>query len=330
MLLVVSVVVFAMFGWIVWQFAVGLGVQGMIDQMGLTDSRPGAFSPTVAMVAQTWLINLAYFLGAIAAGQLMWNAARRRAKLSEQAATIERQAAELQQQAVITERLRIARELHDVVAHHVSVIGIQASAARRLLAKDPGAATEPLATIEGASRDAVDQMRGLLGTLRDTVPPGPSPDGPTSDRWPEPGLGDIAHLADSDGGLNVELTLIEEPPGAAEDVPAAVGLSLYRTAQEALANVRKHSTAQRASIAIRVDRRGARSGIPGAERFQHGFAEIEVLDDGRPRPGSSGTGLGLVGLRERVATHQGVAEIGPRVTGGYRVRVRLPLPEDAK
>src|SRR5690606_7583969 len=153
-------------GWIVWQFAVGAGVEGIVEQMGLGDSRPGLFSPVIAMVAYTWLMNLAYFCGAIAAGQLRWHAARTRERLTEQAATIERQAAALQQQAVVRERLRIARELHDVVAHHVSVIGIQAAAARRLLAADPAAAAAPLATIEGQSREAVTQMRGLLGTLR--------------------------------------------------------------------------------------------------------------------------------------------------------------------
>lgn len=331
MLLVVSMAVLAMFAWIIWQFAVGIGVQGIIDQMGLTNSRPGVFSPAVAMVAQTWLVNLAYFLGAIVAGQLMWHAARRRAQLTEQATTIERQAAELQQQAVITERLRIARELHDVVAHHVSVIGIHASAARRLLANNPDAAADPLATIESASRDAVEQMRGLVGTLRETAPATDLPDEAATDRrQPEPGLADIAHLVNTDGGLDVDLTLVEEPTGAAHEVPAPVGLSLYRTVQEGLANVRKHSTARHASVTVRVDWRYASPGTPGAERFPHGYAEVEVLDDGRPRPGSSGTGLGLVGLRERVATHSGVAEIGPRVTGGYRVRVRLPLPEEAQ
>jgi signal transduction histidine kinase len=329
MLLVVSAAVLAMFGWIVWQFAVGSGIQGVIEQMGLADSRPGLFSPAVAMIAHTWLINLAFFLGAIAAGQLMWHAARRRAQLAEQADTIELQAAELQRQAVVTERLRIARELHDVVAHHVSVIGIQASAARRMLGQDPDAAAAPLATIEGASRDAVEQMRGLLGTLRDTTAARTAGEPTPDDRRPEPGIADIARLVDADGGLDIDLTVVEEPTGATTEIPAAVGLSLYRTAQEALANVRRHSTARRARVTVRVHWHSASPGIPGAERFPHGFAEIEVLDDGRPRPGSSGTGLGLVGVRERVATHRGVAEIGPRVTGGYRVRVRLPLPEEA-
>jgi len=98
-------------------------------------------------------------------------------------------------------------------------------------------------------------------------------------------------------------------------VSPAVGLTLYRTVQEALNNVRRHSTACRARVVLRVQTGAGRGG----------FAEVEVLDDGRPRSGTSGTGLGLLGMRERVASLDGALEIGPRVTGGFRVRVRLPL-----
>ncbi|SKC57747.1 sensor histidine kinase [Krasilnikoviella flava] len=323
MVLVVGAALLAMFGWLAWQFAVGAGIDGIVEQMGLADERPGLVDPGVAFTAYNLLINLAYFYGAVVGGQLMWHGARRREQLEAQAATIERQTAELQRQAVVTERLRIARELHDVVAHHVSVIGIQAAAARRMLAGDPATAAAPLATIEGESREAVAQMRGLLGTLRGVEDAaGSAPGG----RAPEPGLADVPALAD-DAGLDVEVRVVAED-GALDAVPAPLGLSLYRTAQEALSNVRKHSTARSARVVVRVDRRPVRRGDPAAERFPHGFAEVEVLDDGRPRPGSSGTGLGLVGVRERVATHGGIADVGPRATGGYRVRVRLPLPEE--
>ncbi|MGF0118509.1 sensor histidine kinase [Promicromonospora sp. Marseille-Q5078] len=332
MVLVVGAALLAMFGWLSWQFAVGSGVEGMVEQMGLAGERPGLISPVVAVTVYNFLINVAYFYGAVVAGQLMWHGARRREQLADQAATIERQTAELQRQAVVTERLRIARELHDVVAHHVSVIGIQAAAARRMLATDAPAAAAPLATIEGESREAVAQMRGLLGTLRgieDADRPGAGSDGPVGPgaRAPEPGLADVPGLADDAGGLDVEVRVVAED-GAVDGVPAPLGLSLYRTAQEALSNVRKHSTARGASVVVRVDRRPARPDDPAADRFPHGFAEVEVLDSGRPRQGSAGTGLGLMGVRERVATHGGIADVGPRATGGYRVRVRLPLPED--
>ncbi|MFE6967855.1 sensor histidine kinase [Isoptericola sp. NPDC057653] len=331
MVVVVGAALFVMFGWLAWQFAVGAGIDGIVEQMGLADERPGLVDPGVAVTAYNLLVNFAYFYGAVVAGQLMWHGARRREQLEDQAATIERQTAELQRQAVVTERLRIARELHDVVAHHVSVIGIQAAAARRMLAGDPAAAAAPLATIEGESREAVTQMRGLLGTLRGIEDGGRDGvrDGGVggAGRAPEPGLADVTGLAATTGGLDVEVRVVAEP-GAVDGVPGPVGLSLYRTAQEALSNVRKHSTARRASVVVRVDRRPARRDDPDAHRFPHGFAEVEVLDDGRPRPGSAGTGLGLVGVRERVATHGGLADVGPRATGGYRVRVRLPLPED--
>ncbi|WP_277213612.1 sensor histidine kinase [Isoptericola croceus] len=320
MLIVVTACLVAMFGWLFWQTAVSSGLQHYAESQGLLGDPQGLLAPLDAMIAQTWLVNVAYFLGAIALGQVTWHGARRRAQLAEQAATIERQAAELGRRAVVTERLRIARELHDVVAHHVSVIGIQAAAARRLLGKDPESAGAPLATIESASRDAVEQMRGLVGTLRDIGDDGGT--GGDGDRSPEPGVADIERLVGTDGGLDVTYTLVAEPPGVEANVPGAVGLSLYRTAQEALANVRKHSTARAAGLTVRVDRRA----VADDARFRGGFAEVEVVDDGRARPGSSGSGLGLVGIRERVATHHGVAEIGPRVTGGYRVRVRLPLP----
>ncbi|WP_402376583.1 sensor histidine kinase [Isoptericola rhizosphaerae] len=324
MIIVVAASLAAMFGWLFWQTAISSALQHYAENEGLLDDPPGAIAALDAMIAQTWLTNVAYFFGAIALGQVTWHAARRRAQLTAQAATIERQATELGRRAVVTERLRIARELHDVVAHHVSVIGIQAAAARRLLAKGGDAAPDaqgPLATIETASRDAVEQMRGLVGTLRDIgADDGGTADG--GDRSPEPGVADIERLAGADGGLDVTYTLVAEPTGVEAAVPGPVGLSLFRTAQEALANVRKHSTARAASVTVRVDRRP----VDDDARFRGGYAEVEVIDEGRARPGSSGSGLGLVGIRERVATHHGVAEIGPRVTGGYRVRVRLPLP----
>jgi signal transduction histidine kinase len=322
MLVVVAACLLAVFTWLLWQLAVDAGMREAAERAGILDDPPGFIDPVVAMTLNVWMINVAFFFGAVVTGQYSWNAARRRQQLAEQAATIERQAAALQERAVVTERLRIARELHDVVAHHVSVIGIHAAAARRQLAKDPAAAAAPLATIETASRDAVEQMRGLVGTLRAGDDDAPRAG---SSRAPEPGLGDIAALVEADDGLTVTCTTVSEPAGAESQVPAPVGLSLYRTVQEALANVRKHSTARTAGVTVRVDRRG----VVDDPRFAHGFAEVEVLDDGRARPGSAGTGLGLMGLRERVAVHHGAAEIGPRVTGGYRVRVRLPLPKES-
>jgi signal transduction histidine kinase len=318
MVWVVVGIVLLMFGWLTWQFAVGSGVEEAMSHTGEPLVRQGLFSPAGAYVVYTLLINLLYFGGAILGGQSAWRAALQRDRLAEQARTIDEQASSLQRQAVVEERLRIARELHDVVAHHVSVIGIQAAAARRVLRRDTDAAEAALRSVETSSREAVSQMRELLGTLRT------GEDGPTGNgRSPEPRLADVPALVDqvATADVRVECTVVEDSPGAVGAVPDALGLSLYRTVQEALSNVRRHSSASAATVFVRVDRRPE----PG---FAHGYAEVEVLDDGRPRTGTSGTGLGLLGIRERLAAHGGVSEIGPRVTGGYRVRVRMPLPED--
>ncbi|MGW2094761.1 sensor histidine kinase [Promicromonospora sukumoe] len=324
MIIVVSACTLVMVGWVVWMFAVQQGIEAILDEFPTRADWPGQLEPYLANAIYQVIMNLAFFGGAVAAGQAQWNAARRRELLAEQAVTIERQAAALTDQAVVTERVRIARELHDVVAHHVSVIGIQAAAARRVLDRDPGLAAEALVTIERESREGVAQMRNLVGTLR-SVPDGGAPAGAdAASRAPEPGLADLPALAAADhDGLDTTFRQVEEPPGAARDVPDPMGLSLYRTAQEAMANVRKHSTARSATVTLRVVR-GPEALVD--ERFAHGFAEVEVLDDGRPRHGTSGSGLGQLGIRERVSTHRGVVEIGPRATGGYRVRVRLPLP----
>jgi signal transduction histidine kinase len=323
MLVVVGACVLVMFTWLIWMFAVQQGIETIIEEYPTRADWPGTIEPYLASSVYQLITNIAYFGGAVVAGQMRWNAALRRRQLSDQAITIEKQSAALTDQAIVAERVRIARELHDVVAHHVSVIGIQAAAARRVLDRDPARAAEALATIERESREGVAQMRNLVGTLRSVPDVGQAgPDG--ASRAPEPGLADLPVLTAADhDGLDTTFRQVEEPPGAAADVPDPMGLSLYRTAQEAMANVRKHSTARSATVTLRVVRGPA---TPAGRQFAHGFAEVEVLDDGRPRRGTSGSGLGLLGIRERAATHQGVVEIGPRATGGFRVRMRLPLP----
>lgn len=337
MLVVVGGVVVFMFAWLAWQFSLGSGVDEIRRSMGEDVDRSfGPVSPIAAALLISALVNVIYFGGAVLVGQVAWRGARQRARLAEQAELLQTQSEQLRRRAVLAERLRIARELHDVVAHHVSVIGINAAAARRVLERDPTAAGTALGHIEESSREAVTQMRGLLGTLR-------SPDDPavpgadlteaaaggrpgTGSRAPEPGLADLPALVDGfdSGGLTATYRLVEEPAGAAAQVPASVALTVYRTAQEALANVRRHSTAARATVVVRVLRRPV-----GGQPEVGGHVEIEVTDDGRPRHGTSGSGLGQLGIRERAAPHRGVVEIGPRVGGGYRVRVRLPLGSSA-
>jgi signal transduction histidine kinase len=311
---VIGAIVLAMFVWIALQFAVGSAIQELVDDSRGT-ARNGVIAPIPAAVALTLVINAAYFGGAVLGGQISWRNARQKALLAEQAATIRAQSDTLRRRAVTDERLRIARELHDVVGHHVSVIGIQVAAARRVIDRDPDAAGNALGDIERSSREAVTQMRGLLGTLRDLGGEGGERDG----RAPEPGVDDLPALAAerTAAGLATELDVVESSPGAARHLPAPLGLSLYRVAQEALANTTRHSTARSARVVLRVE---DRTPLP--------YAELEVLDDGRPRGATSGSGLGHLGMRERAAGMSGEVEIGPRPTGGYRVRVRVPLEAD--
>ena len=315
MVVVIGTIVLFMFAWITWQFAVGSAAQDMIDEMDQAE-RVGFFAPIPSAVAMTLLVNVIYFGGAIVGGGVSWRAARQRMRLQEQAATITAQAGRLREQAVVDERLRIARELHDVVAHGVSAMGIQAGAARRVLDRDPDAARTALANVEDASRDALAQMRRLLGTLREGPADGSEDrtDPASGTRTSEAGVADLPELVAqaSQEGLAVHLDVVEDQACATSRLPRGIGLAIYRTVQEALTNVRRHSTADTVSVVVRVDESTS-------------YAEVEVVDNGRPRHGTSGSGLGQLGIRERAATHEGQVDIGPRVTGGYRVRVRYPL-----
>ncbi|GAB2697786.1 sensor histidine kinase [Thalassiella azotivora] len=362
-----GVVCLVMFAWLAFQLALG----GMVDDLADT-GRTGALPPLTAAVLVTVVINVVYFVGAWMIGTSAWRAARQRTELRLQTQRLEREQAISARRAVAADRLRIARELHDVVAHHVSVIGVQAAAARRTLEKDPDAARRAMGAVEESSRAAVGEMRSLLGVLRSgdeaaeaaesfeagvadeggdggrragapapgtaTAPGGPPGDvtgraggSGASDRSPQPGVSRLPDLCAQvrEQGVDVRLTVVGSPV----ELPSTLSLSLYRTVQEALANVRRHSTARTAHVTLRYPvggpgavrgadgdaARGADGGRPGAT------VEVEVLDDGRPRGATSGSGLGHLGMRERAQLHGGVAEIGPRPFGGYRVRVRLPL-----
>ena len=314
-LLVSSAILVFMLSWVAWQFAVGSGLEQVVGDTNDADS-DGFLSAIPSVVLLTYIVNVLYFLGAIVGGQVAWRGARQRGALAEQAATIAAQADTLRRRAVVDERLRIARELHDVVGHHVSVIGVQAAGARRVLDHDHAAAGEALGTIEDSSREAVTQLRSLLGTLRDIEH---EAGGGSAERSPEPGVADLPDLvaARNDDRLTTTYDVVTDRDGSLERLPRTISLSLYRTAQEALANVVRHSTARHALVTLRITEDGAAP-----------YAEIEIVDDGRPRSGTSGSGLGLLGIRERVASHRGQCDIGPRAMQGFRVRARLPLRGD--
>lgn len=194
--------------------------------------------------------------------------------------------------AASDERARIAREMHDVVAHGLTVMVVQADGARYAAQHDPGVATETLARIAATGREALTDMRQLLGLLRADEATG---------RSPLPGLADLPGLlADTDA----ELTGIDR------EVPVAVGLTAYRVTQEALTNVRKHAgPGARARVWVRVE----------------DDLLVEVVDDGRGAAAPDGGGHGLVGMRERVDVHGGTLVTGPRPGGGYGVRATIPL-----
>lgn len=201
------------------------------------------------------------------------------------------------------ERARIAREMHDVVAHGLSVIVVQADGARYAAAKNPDVAVATLETIAETGRESLTEMRRLLGVLR------------TGDSGvrPQPTLADVPHLVQEAVAAGSEVTLTF--PDVLPHVPDGAGLAAYRCVQEALTNVRKHAGPD---VKVQVDVR-----IVGR------LLEIDVVDDGRGHSARSAHqpsgGLGLMGMRERVGVHGGEVTSGPRVGGGWQVSARIPL-----
>lgn len=205
------------------------------------------------------------------------------------------------------ERARIAREMHDVVAHGLSVIVVQADGARYAAEQDPTVAPQALGTVAQTAREALAEMRQLLGLLRD---------GDTLTR-PQPRLSDIATLVEETraGGMELAATLPE--PGLA--VPEGVALTAFRVVQEALSNVRKHAGPDAAaSVAVTVDADSLEIEVTDNGR---GAAADETRDSG----GHGLAGLGLIGMGERITAHDGTLETGPAPGGGFRVYAKMPL-----
>jgi signal transduction histidine kinase len=226
--------------------------------------------------------------------------ARQAVGLEQRAARLEREREERARAAVAEERARIARELHDVIAHSVGVMTVQAGAARLLLDEEPARARAPLLAVEESGRQALGEMRRLLGILRH--------DGSEPALAPQPGIADLDGLVEQarGAGLPVELTI----EGQRERLAPGVELAAYRIVQEALTNARKHAIPGRAQVAV---------------RYARDALELEITNDCRARPSDAGSGHGLVGMRERVALYGGELDVGPQPGGGYAVRARLPL-----
>jgi signal transduction histidine kinase len=254
----------------------------------------------------TWLGNTLVLAAAWLLGHFVHDRRVYAAQLEQRTAQLEQARQELARRAVAEERLRIARELHDVVAHSMSVIAVQSGVGAHVAATQPEEARKALAAIEATSRSVLNELRRLLGVLREEGEPQGS-------LAPVPGLAGLdALLAQmSEAGLAVKLRV----EGARAQVPAGVDLSAYRIVQEALTNVLKHAGAARAQVVI---------GYGDKE------ISIEVTDDGRrPAPEAAvdplGTGHGLAGVRERVALLGGDLEVGQQPGGGFRVAARLPF-----
>jgi signal transduction histidine kinase len=245
---------------------------------------------------QSFLFSSALILAA------PWLAGRISRSRAQRVELLELEQRQRERVAVGEERARIARELHDIAAHSVGVMVVQAQGAQRVLDRDPERARQALAEIERTGRGALDQMRQSLGVLRSR-----DVDAPLA---PQPGLDDLEALVEQAraSGLTVELVTEGEPA----PLPAGVDLSAYRIVQEALTNTRKHAGPVRARVAL---------------RYRGDAFEVEVSDEGGPLRNGAPTegGHGLVGMRERVALYGGELQADDRPGGGFVVRASLPL-----
>jgi signal transduction histidine kinase len=256
---------------------------------------------TTANLVGSLVSNVVVFGTAFLLGDNMRQRRQRLVDLQQRNTFLEREQGLLADRAVAAERTRIARELHDVVAHSVSVMAIQAGGARRVVHTKPDLAVEALTTIETTARQTLDELRNLLGVLRTSDP--------MPENAPQPGISDLETLVNADPKLTVTLTV----NGEQTPIPAMVDLSAYRIVQEALTNVRKHAGLTSAAVAVAV-------------RYLPDAVEVEVVDDGRGAAANqSGSGHGLTGMRERAALCGGRLDAGPRQGGGWFVRATLPV-----
>jgi signal transduction histidine kinase len=226
------------------------------------------------------------------------------AELQERAVRLERDRDEDARRAVASERARIARELHDVVAHHVSMMVVQAEAGPVAVATEPARAAGAFEAIAATGRQALVEMRRLLGVLRGDGDQAPS-------LAPQPGLAEVPSLVEQVGRAGLRVELVVE--GAEAPLPAGVDLSAYRIVQEALTNAVKHAGPGRARVLV---------------RYGEDDLRLRVVDEGRagePGPPGGRAGVGLVGMRERVHLFGGELHAGPGPDGGFTVDARLPI-----
>ena len=226
-------------------------------------------------------------------------------ELTRETGELYRRQGERERQAVERERTRIARELHDIVSHSISVITIQTQAVRRRLGPENAAEIDDLRGIETTARQAMAEMRRLLGVLR--------AQDDAAELSPQPGLGQLSELAEEARATGADVQVCVE--GEPVPLPPGVDLAAFRIVQEAMTNVRKHASAANVSVLV---------------RYGDGRLELQVDNDGSETPGRNGSseaGYGLAGMRERVSLYGGSLVAAPRPEGGFRVRATLPLDE---
>jgi len=267
--------------------------------------------PVPILVAAGFAVDSALLPLGITAGAWMLgdNLRTRRAYLGEleaKAVRLEREREQEARRAVARERARIARELHDVISHNVSVMVVQAAAGGDVFDAEPSRARSALTSIEATGREALSELRRLLGVIRTDDDADPA-------LAPQPGLERLAALLEQvrAAGLAVELTV----EGARSPLPPGLDLAAYRIVQEALTNTLKHAEASQASVTVRY----------GATELM-----VDVIDDGHGAAanGAPGGGRGLVGMRERAALYDGSIRAGPRPDGGFAVSARFPLSHE--
>jgi len=287
-------------------FTVGSHCDGRQRVAGLLALGSGIGTVAIIGIPDTTGANLALTSAVYVAAFLFGSTVRNRRlytdQLEQRAASLERERDEEAKRAVADERLRIAQELHDVVAHSMGVIAVQAGVGEHVIDNDPAEAKKALAAIATTSRATLTEIRRLLGVLRDNE---------GAEHAPAPGLGDLPRLVTNlaNAGLNVEVRHDGDLDGG-HDLPPGVDLTAYRIVQEALTNVLKHAGPAAAWVAI--------ASAPGT-------LTLEITDDGRGVNARSTTGgHGLLGMRERVAVYGGTLEAGPHSGGGYRVAARIP------
>ena len=285
-----------------------------LGTLGVAAGLVAATFPNSSPDLPGWLTPFAILVPIGLSGTAIRSARARADALGERAALLEREQDAATRAAVADERSRIARELHDVVSHHVSVMTIQAGAAGKVLDDRPDLAREAIGAVEASGREAMGELRHLLGLLAVQQPPpgtatDPRPEADALPLRPQPGLDQLDALVATVRAAGQPVTARVAPV----ELPGGVDLAAYRVVQEALTNALRYAPGARTEVVV---------GLDGDALV------IEVTDDGTAAPvppTAAGTGTGLIGLAERLGLYQGTLEAGRRVGGGFRVRARIPL-----